>query len=915
VSCLDDSTVVRLLAGRLDDAMRSRVEKELGRCRHCAALVAEVVRGGSVLHIEPSDQHPEEDEGREIVDPGDDEALSRYVLGTELARGGMGTIFGAFDRRLARCIAIKRLGSDDSSLATRFAREIRITASLQHPGIVPIYDSGSLPDGQPFYAMRHVQGATLEQAIARCRTDRERLGLLVSVLAAAEAVAYAHERGIIHRDLKPSNILVGPFGETVVIDWGLARIDGGLIDDIVGADPAGDPLSTCQGSVLGTPLYMAPEQARGEPATRRSDVYAIGAILYHTLTGLPPVAGDEVDVILERVARADVRPLTEVAPRLPGDLIAIVERAMAIAPELRYASAGDLAADLRRFQTGQLVGAYSYSRRDLARRFVRRYRAAVTLAALFTIFLGVGGTLSVRRVVIERTQAEVERARADRERRGAEDMVQYLLYELREKLATVGRLDVLSGVADRVDAYYMTTAAGQAELPEAVSERAALHDLRAAVANAKGDGAASDRYLEQGLALLGEVPSTSRSKEIRAELLGSKGTRFLQMGRFEQARAFFVQSVALHRQTSSGIPEERRRQLLNLAHRLTGAAKAADRLRNFGDAEREWKEAAAIVERLRAESPDDQEAAVRLAETEMVVGQSRSRRGLLREAKDSLLTALADSEALAAREPKNERLAYLLAWSCVSLAAAQYSLGERADAHRLRERVREIATAMVAIEPASAKWQTTLARAEMDLGTVAFADSDWASASKHFGAARVAYEHLVSRDPNSRDQRRATAVTIAQLADAEAAMGHTDAARSAWLAALNHLGQLAASNEPEARLEWAYGLRGYAVLERRSGRLTTADDTIERALSLMEGTPATNDLPTHTYYRATVLAEIGKSRAAHHRRAEAEQAWRRAAELLHELAARVPMEPDWTQELRQVEAALAPAIGDRRERR
>jgi tetratricopeptide (TPR) repeat protein len=219
---------------------------------------------------------------------------------------------------------------------------------------------------------------------------------------------------------------------------------------------------------------------------------------------------------------------------------------------------------------------------------------------------------------------------------------------------------------------------------------------------------------------------------------------------------------------------------------------------------------------------------------------------------------------------------------------------------------------MVAIEPASAKWQSTLARAEMDLGTVAFAEHDWPRASKHFGAARVAYEYLLSRDPNSRDQRRATAVTIAQLADAEAAMGHTDAARSAWLAALIHLERLAASNTTETRLEWAYGLRGYSVLERRSGHLTTADEAIERALRLVEGTPTTDDLPTHAYYRATVLAEIGRSRATHHRPAEAQQAWRRAAELLRDLAARVPMEPDWTEELRQVEAALAPAIHGQR---
>jgi eukaryotic-like serine/threonine-protein kinase len=222
-------------------------------------------------------------------------------------------------------------------------------------------------------------GGSLEQAMRASDGDGTRLGLIVPVLAAVEAVAYAHERGIIHRDLKPSNILVGPFGETVVIDWGLAGIED-TSSEWAGSDVAHDhdletPMMTRRGSILGTPRYMAPEQARGEPATRRSDVYALGALLYRALSGMPPVAGDEVALVLERVARGEVRPLCEIAPRLPGDLVAIVEHAMAFDPAARHASAGELAADLRRFQTDQLVAAHRDSRRGPAAlaRFRARY--------------------------------------------------------------------------------------------------------------------------------------------------------------------------------------------------------------------------------------------------------------------------------------------------------------------------------------------------------------------------------------------------------------------------------------------------------------------------------------------------------------------------------------------------------------
>jgi serine/threonine protein kinase len=149
-------------------------------------------------------------------------SAGHYDLGAEFARGGMGRIVDAQDRRLGRPVAIKELIGDDPSLRRRFEREALITARLQHPAIVSVYEAGVWPDGAPFYAMRRVDGHSLKETIAGCRSLRDRLAILPSVIAAVEAVAYAHSQGVIHRDLKPSNVLVGPFGETVVIDWGLA---------------------------------------------------------------------------------------------------------------------------------------------------------------------------------------------------------------------------------------------------------------------------------------------------------------------------------------------------------------------------------------------------------------------------------------------------------------------------------------------------------------------------------------------------------------------------------------------------------------------------------------------------------------------------------------------------------------------
>jgi tetratricopeptide (TPR) repeat protein len=905
VSCLDDSTIVRFIAGTLDELARRCAEEEIGRCHHCAALVAAVVRGSAGLHSGSASIAAVDADDEPIENMDDDAPGVRYVIGAEIARGGMGVIDAAFDRRLGRSIAIKRLERGDASLARRFAREIRVTAALQHPGIVPIYDSGTLPDGQPFYAMRHVPGASLESSIAACRSERERLGLLASVLAAAEAVGYAHERGIIHRDLKPSNILVGPFGETVVIDWGLARVGTALRDEPPQSAPSLDPVLTSAGSVLGTPRYMSPEQARGEPATRQSDVYSIGAILYHALSGEPPVTGDDVDAILARLARGEIRRLASVAPRLPGDLVAIVERATAGRADARYASAGDLAADLRRFQTGQMVAAYAYSRGDLVRRFVRRHRGLVALAVLFAMVVGAGATLGLHRIVSERKQAEAQRARAEQERAGAEDLVKFLLHDLRKKLTAVGRLDALTGVADRVDAYYLTTARGAAERPETMRERAALWDLRAAVAHSAGDGDAAGRYVERGLEFVDRTPPTVRTEEVRAALLASKAVRMEELSQFEPARALHLEAAELYRRIDPDTPDARRTRDLGCARRLLGAGAMSERLSRQADGDREYAEAIAILERRERDDPEDLEVAAALGDARLSVGQNRLLRGRLDEASDMIAAALAGAKVLDAREPNNNHHRRLLAWSYLTLAAIRAGQGRPSEAASLREQARDVARAMAALEPASAAWQEMVARAEADLGAGAVAQSSWTAAVTHLSGAQTAYAQLVARDPGHRMYRRGAAIAGAQLADAEYELGHVSAARSAWRDALAHLAASARSNVPQARLEWAYGLRGYAVMERRTGRFAAAEQAIAQAVALVDNTPGEDSRPVNTFYRAAVHAESGWVHEAHGRRRDATTAWQRAAALLRGLARRVPLEHDWADQLRVVEAKLS----------
>lgn len=349
---------------------------------------------------------------------------AHYELGLEFARGGLGRILEAWDRRLSRTVAIKELLSKDNHAEGRFFREAMITARLEHPNIVPIHEAGQWRNGDRFYAMKLVRGRTLSEKLEIADSDEERLALVPAVVDVCDAIAYAHSQGILHRDLKPSNVMLGPFGETVVIDWGLAK-DMQDDDDLdTFSEEAGSVaesvFDTADGIVVGTPPYMPPEQAAAGPLDARSDVYSLGAILYHVLTGFRPYENIESHKILQAVVDVAPTPLLTLSPQMPKDLVAIVNKAMARDPADRYASAQQMAEELRRLLTGQLVSAHEYSAFEILRRFFERQKAAVVTASLAIAVLAAFGAWSFENIRAERNQAsanaDVAESRLDRYR-------------------------------------------------------------------------------------------------------------------------------------------------------------------------------------------------------------------------------------------------------------------------------------------------------------------------------------------------------------------------------------------------------------------------------------------------------------------------------------------------------------------
>ena len=301
----------------------------------------------------------------------------RYTREGLLGTGGMGRVYAVRDQLLQRQVALKVAASP--ALAARLTREAAITAQLEHPGIVAVYDTG-VQDGQVWYTMRLLRGRTLGERLGACPDAATRLTLVPRLLAACQAVAYAHARGIVHRDLKPANLMLGEFGETQVADWGLAA-----------------PVAEARGGgPVGTTGYMAPELRRGEGASPPSDVYALGVVLHELLSGRAPPDGGPDAASLEGNA--------------PPELVAIVRRALSADPAARYPDAGALAEELERWLSGRRVLAHAYRPSELLLRVVRAWRVPLGVGAVALAVLAVAVADGFRRVSDERVVAEANLA-------------------------------------------------------------------------------------------------------------------------------------------------------------------------------------------------------------------------------------------------------------------------------------------------------------------------------------------------------------------------------------------------------------------------------------------------------------------------------------------------------------------------
>lgn len=312
----------------------------------------------------------------------------RYRLVRMHARGGLGQVSVAIDEQFGRPIALKQIQAkwlpiDD--VRRRFEREAEITGKLEHPGIVPVYSRGATTEGEPFYAMRFIAGESLDEAIKPYHSggrDRFQLRkLLRRFIDVCNTLQYAHDQGVIHRDLKPQNIMLGPYGETLVVDWGLAKVASQL--STTGNGEQGPVWQSQDGDVLGTPLYMSPEQSQAADAVGPpADVYSLGVTLYQLLTGTTPLAGLSRNELFAKLKQGKLPRPRERDSSLPRSLEAICLRALALEPTNRYASAAALAEDIERWLADEPVAAHREGIGERTTRLARRHRSWVTAGGI-----------------------------------------------------------------------------------------------------------------------------------------------------------------------------------------------------------------------------------------------------------------------------------------------------------------------------------------------------------------------------------------------------------------------------------------------------------------------------------------------------------------------------------------------------
>jgi serine/threonine-protein kinase len=793
----------------------------------------------------------------------------RYSLVRMHATGGIGRVWLARDIHIGRDVALKELRTEHAghpAYRTRFVREAQVTGQLEHPGIVPVYELATRPGNQqPFYTMRFVQGQTLSAAARSYREQRaagaagtlELRGLINAFVAVCNAVSYAHSRGVVHRDLKGDNVILGDFGEVIVLDWGLAKVLGRAEEEaglpVLVDDGTSASVETLQGEILGTPAFMPPEQAAGQSdrITQRSDVYGLGAILYEVLTGRAPFSGGSAYEVVQTVREKEpVRP-RQVCPGVPPALEAICLQALAKKPEDRYLSARALAQDVQRWLADEPVEAYQEPLAGRLARWGRRHKTAVKAAA--ALLLTAVAALSLSTALIAREQKLTEQARlGEREQREqAQRSLGMACQAVDEMLTEVGQ--------NRL-----------AELPGMDSVRREL--LHKALIFYQ-------RFLEQK----GEDShlrlETGRAHRRLADI-------YQMLGQQRKGLDASTASLGVLNPLATAFPERKDYQF-ELARCRQTQGRLLEDLGRYADALAEHRESRKIFAELWSDNKQEARYAQAVADSDTNLGNTLSVMEQRAEAADVYRRALRTYGGLADRYSSNLEYWHALARIQNNLGLLLVGVRQFKDAAiSYHEGIKNL-NRLIANPPAESDHFLELSVLHNNLGRASAAMGQLADAENSYRDAIKILTRLVSDHPIRPDYRKELANSFSNLVPVLAGLKQPDEAEKVCRQAQDLLGRLASDfpARPEYQHNWACNYINLGKLLQDAKKYEEAESSYRKGVKVLSDLA---NIPDRPMFRrtlapslanlATLLRERGRTSDAVETARQVVQVWKRLAD-------------------------------------
>ena len=750
------------------------------------------------------------------------DSRNRYTILRVHEKGGLGRVSIALDEELQREIALKEIlpsFADNEENRTRFVREAEITGALEHPGVVPVYSLGQFADGRPYYAMRFIRGINLQMAIddyhqqagsrPKIAVGESQLrfrGLIAKIIHVCQAIDYAHSRGVIHRDLKPSNVMLGDYGETLVVDWGLAKTldEDAFSTDVSMAPPIqssqrASSTSTQMGRVVGTPAYMSPEQAAGRLAAHGppSDIYSLGATLYQLLTGKPPFKGSEEHVLGNVQLGRFPRP-REINPHAPRPLEAICLKAMSRLPDERYLSAREMAHDLERFMANERVKAYAEPLHARAGRWIRNHKPLVISSALaLTVAVA---ALSASVVQLRMANARVSASRDEARQNFMEAERQRQIAEQNFGLAR-----------EAVQEYYVTVS------EEMLLKQPGMQPLR-------------DALLRQALVyyqkFLDERDDDSALQEDVAQAHFFTGRITQLIDTPANALPHYRNAAELQKRLLDEHPEATE-LLASYGHTLNSIGDAQLRLRNANEARESFQLAVDTREKLAKADPEDAEAARLLANSVMNLGTTYQAAGDLETAvplmERAQMLRMARIEQFDAADPKLQRD---LGKGYYQLAQVRLELEDTEIAEKNFLTALDTFQRLLESDPGEMSHQRNLAACQRMVGDLKSKAKQSEQAIEYYQLATKSLEELRIRNPDVWQYTADLAGVYMNLGQQLSLVDQASAALETMQQAVELLRDLTATM-PRYRLDLAVAL--YAA-----GKLQAEAEQVEEAVKLLE---------------------------------------------------------------------------------